>query len=224
MIQAQWYELEARRRGIAIPDTNVGARAASEHSGVDLEYLVPVDRALLLRSLVQPKPTGFAGTGQTEISRYYAAHRERYMTEDERLIEAIRVPTWPDAKQVAAQLREGRTPAQIVRSGESDGVTIASEEAQPPAFVGGPRLQRVARRVHQTGVGMLKDPRGWLVFRVAVARPPEQQPLEQVASNVAEELATESLRRHVEVYNARLRSRYRDLTTCADGFELPDCL
>src|ERR1044072_3237902 len=125
LIQGQWYMLEARDLGVDIPTVRGSARVASEHAGVDPADIGGVIRAYLLRSTLGPRPRTTSVTfTDVQISRFYAAHRKRYVTPDKRFVSAVIASTRRQIQHVRSQLEKGRPADQIVRSDQSRGLTL----------------------------------------------------------------------------------------------------
>lgn len=197
---------------------------AAQHAGVKAAYLRDVVRVHSLLFVVTPKPSAKpASYSQAEIAAYYKAHRTRYITEDKRFIDAVVTRTRTQAERAAAQLKRGRAAKRIVAEAKGESVTLPFEGPLITLLAGDARLQLAARRVPRGDVAILKDPRGWFVFRVDSVLLPEQQSLEEASSLVTQELDARRAREERDQYNERLRSRYGEDTVCADGHEVPEC-
>lgn len=224
LIQGRWYEREARRQHVAIPVPN-GLAAVSAHSGVDQKYLAEAQRILLVRGLVGPRwgvePPPFP---RAALVRHYESDREHYRSSAQQLIEAVLAPTPAQARAMAAQLRRGRPARELARQYKNRGIKLPfTDNLLSTLAAGNARLVKMASRVRKGEVAVLKERRGWFVFKVVVDRPAEQLSFDEARSNVALDLWARRGREDVEAYNAKLRSRYQDDTVCARGYEVPEC-
>lgn len=222
LIHSQWYELEAHRRGIAIPTGKEAALSLSSHAGVDVSDVLAITTAAQLELALLPQgPADEPALSSERVTAYYRAHRTRYASEDKRYISAIIAQTRKRAEAAAAQLHRGLAPKRIVTIGK--GLTIPFEGPQVTLLVGDAGLQRAARRVSRGDVGILKDSQGWYIFRVEMVLPARQQTLKEATAQVRTDIEARLNRERLKTYHARLHSRYKDDTICASGYELPDC-
>jgi hypothetical protein len=224
LIHGRWYELEAERRGVRIPTTRAGARDASAHAGVRPAQLVDVARINLLRSQLAPGldriPTSYP---QAEIERYFEAHRSRYVTRAQYLVEALIAAERRQADRMA-RLLEQRSARELVRRFGTEGVRAAFPGYYlDTVAIPNQRVAEAAPQMQRGDVAIVKDPRGWYVFRLYVAAPSRAPTLEAARSNVVQDLQARSIRRTYDAYDATLRAKYRDDTMCADGYEVDEC-
>ena len=223
LIQGRWYRLEARRRGVApLPVKQEYVVRASLHSGVQPRDLADVIKIFGLRTFLAPAPGSLPSA--SEIRRYYEAHRDRYVTHAQQLIEAVVAPTQAVARDVAAGLRRRASAKKLAARYRGAGVTrpftdtylstLAAEDAAVP---------KTASRLGRGGVGMVRVSDGWYVMKVAYDIPSKQQTLEQARSKVEQDLQARDLQASIDALTAKLRDRYRGVTKCAEGYEVPDC-
>lgn len=225
LIQGQWYEREARRRGISIATTDAIVRERSAHSGVRPAELAGVIRAYTARLLVLPKPpTTPPSFSSDEIASYYRSHRRRYLTSSQQLIEAVLTGDRAHAREMATGLRQGRSARALARRYEDEGVRLPfSDNLRSTLAENNAELEKLAGQLRRGGVGMVKEPRGWFVFKVVIDLPSRQQSLQEASSNVAQDLQARRQRALREKYDARLRAQYGDETVCADGYDIAEC-
>ena len=179
---------------------------------------------LLRRTLGPQQDTVPARFSRAEVNSYYQAHRDRYYTPSQRFIEALVVPTHQLARNVAAQLRRGRPLLALARELKDEGVTRPyTGKLQNTRAAGGIELQRAAQPLGRGDVDMVRQRRGWYVFRVGATLPAMRPSLTEARPQVVQDLQTERYRDAIEAFNTKLRSRYQDRTVCADDIELAEC-
>lgn len=225
LIHGEWYQLEARRRGLRLPSAAAGARAASMHAGVTQADMRDVARAFDASDLLllQDPPPAATFTS-AEIARYYERHRELYAPPPLRLAQALIMPTRREAQAVLTQFDRGLAWAVVVRRYGRQGVRPSMS-----GLVSTSTMQDVTLRdaVDERGPGeggIVKVARGWYVFRVLrVLSSAEQSSLEEVTGQIRYDLTTRYNRRMRNRFNARLGETYRADTVCAERYRLPDC-
>ncbi len=226
LIRGRWYALEAGRRRIQVPDalrlplTRAGLRTGAKPADVEDVAEAQSLRLLLLQRALS-KPATFS---QDEIARFFEAHEERYVWDARRYVDALVAPTRALARRLVTEFRRGPTSAELMRDFGKAGVTRPYDgNLQDSSATGRAALHRLALTLGKGDAGMVKDPRGWYVFRVGAAVPRMQATLEGARSNVEQDLQFRRGKEIVSAYHERLRSRYRDATVCADGYEIPEC-
>lgn len=226
LIQGQWYAFEARRRGIESLVSRETLVSSSKHSGVAVAAIEGVAstrslRALLLRDTLS-KPPSFS---RAKIARYFKDHSKRYGLAPQRIVDALVVPTRATAGRVAAAFRHrGSASANLLRKFKDDGaIRPYRGNLQSTTSSGRAVLQRAALALGRGGVGMVKDPRGWYVFRVAVTLPRTAPTLQSARAEVELDLRSEHARKVAEAYNDKLQAKYQGDTVCADGYDVLEC-
>ena len=225
LIQGEWYVREARKRKLDVRVPKDGLVATSREAGVEPADLADVARAYLLRPQLVPEvlsqsPRFSAAT----VARYFEAHRDRYVEEPQRFVDALVVPARGTALRVAAQMRRGRHSSTLVEQFASEGaIDPFGGGSLSVAAEGRPSLQRATRALEEGAVSMVEDPRGWFVFRVTGVMRRIEPTLARSRDRVVQDLEVRHIERTYATYNERLQSRYGDETVCVDGFDVPEC-
>jgi PPIC-type PPIASE domain len=228
LIQARWYELEAKAKGLSpqrIPHEQLVGAAA--HSGIAVRDIEAVARARQLRVALVPDATTPAKAptfSDERVAAYYAAHRRHYDLVSRRYVDALVAPTRGLARRVATAFQAEPSSAELLKRFQDEGATrpydgrlidVGSSERDA--------LRRVAGSLDVGDVRMIKVPDGWYVFRLITISPRRPHPLEAARSQVEQELYERWVRERYEAYNRELRDRYKEDTTCAEQYELPEC-
>jgi PPIC-type PPIASE domain len=225
LIHGRWYQLEARKKGLRLPSTAAGARAAAKHAGVSVADMRDVAQAFDASDLLLLQdPPPLPRFTQAQIKRQYDQHRERYAPPPMRLIQALIMPSREQAQAVRAAFDSGTPwPAVLKRFGPQGTKPTTTGLTSTTTMQNASLVQAVnARDRGEAGIG--KVPSGWYVFRVMrVVSSAEQQSLAQVSGRVEYDLTTRYQRRMRNRFNAKLRETYKSDTVCADRYRLADC-
>lgn len=222
LIKGEWYRLDRKRRGASIPTGRSTARWASAHAGVGVENLRGVAGIYLLKiGIAQRIVPRLQSPSEAEIARQYRTHQKRYVEAVKRFGPVLIVPTRTEADTVALLLQSGQSQERIARA-KAGKVTILYGEKTIFPVEGAEIREGSTARVGE--IGIVKDERGWIVYRLRDLLPlKEQYSLTAVRNRVKSDIEKRNLRAGTAAYDARLRSDYQEDTTCADDHHVPEC-
>lgn len=237
LVRTEWVRDAAQRRGLKtteeatrraeqdikaeFPDEQAYRRylAASGETEQELHARARMDalNSALEEALATETPTA----SDQELRRYYAQHRRDFYVRQRRGVRVLTAKTRADAAAGRAAIEAGAPWGDVVRRHSVAALRPLGGQVVP--MERGKQDASIDRAVFRTDVGAIvgpvKTPAGWGVFSVEYIRPPFQKPFEDVRSEIADELRVEAGQDVVEGFI----ERYRNKTTCAAGYRIPDC-
>lgn len=229
LILGRWYWLDARERGIPIPAERPVAAGAAAHAGVDPKYLRGLTLGLILRGRVFRRVSDRVSASPiraspVEVERFYRTHRQRYVEPGRRYVQGVTTGTQAQAQAAASELRNGRSPEQVVEAAEGGGVKLFVGGGSTPWPRGGSiKAQAAALRSTPGEVEIERRGSGWMAYRVESVVPTQRLSLGDARSLVEQDLQEAHLKGTLAQHERRLEDRYGDDTSCADRWQISEC-
>jgi parvulin-like peptidyl-prolyl isomerase len=158
-----------------------------------------------------------------DVRSFYLQNKDQFLVRERRGVRTLATNTRADAERGRAALERGQSWKSVVQT-YSDVPFLTQLRGTRLEFEHGQQEARVDRAIFQADageiVGPIKTEVGWQVFGV-VGHPqaPYQQSLAQARDEIIDILRPERQRQA----GADYLKRYRTKTTCAPGYEIPDC-
>jgi foldase protein PrsA len=235
LIEAEWTRQEAEARGIVLTESEL-TRAieeakesgfldpeALEEAGVTKEQLIVRLRQSQLQAKVTRQVTKPSGeVSESDIAHFYGRHKSELVVPERRDLRIIITRTRAKARAARRALESGQGWRRAARKyslhegsrDEGGRITGLKESEQTTGLVG-----VIFRATRGELTGPVKGDENWAVLLVDRVKPSFQATLEQSRDEIEDHLRDTRAQRALDAYTGR----YRDRTTCAPGFKVPDC-
>jgi foldase protein PrsA len=243
LIQAQWVEQEAKKRGVTVSDAEVKKsfedkkkqafpkeadyKKFLKESGMseeDILFRVRLD-------ILQPKLTQKVTEGQTkvtnqDIAAYYKKNKKRFAQPERRDLLLILTKTKAKADQAKAALQSGQSFKAVAKKYSIDQASKAQGGKLPDVTKG--QQDKAVDKAAFTAkknvvIGPVKGQFGWAVLKVTKVKAASQQSLKQAKETIRNLLRGQKEQKALNKFIKDFRSEYKDKTNCADDFRVAEC-
>jgi parvulin-like peptidyl-prolyl isomerase len=243
LISAEWIQQEAKGRGITASDAEVKQRfeqqkkqsfpnekayrqflQTSGQTEKDLFFRVKLD--VLSNAVREQVIEGKGNVSTGDVADYYNKNKQRFGQPERRDLLVVLTKTEGKAKDARAALQKGDSFKKVAKRFSID---QASKEqgGKLPAVTKGQQEKALDQAVFSAKKGALTGPVktqfGWYVFRVTKVTAASQQSLQESSQTIRNLLRSQREQKALEGFVNKFRSKYKDKTSCADGFKTPDC-
>jgi foldase protein PrsA len=234
LIKAEWTRQEAKARGIVVDDAEVEQVVAkAEQSGVfDMESMrragisegelfARVRQNQLKVKLTRQMTEQATKVPTEQIADYYRRNKNELVIPDRREMRIVIASSRARAEAARAALDAGRSWNSVAKqysrhfSSNRGGRITAEWKGEDNAGLGA----AIFRARKGELIGPVMDDGTWAVFVVNEITPSHLPTLEQARGEITEHLKSTREKQALEAY----RTKYRDETTCAPGFEVAAC-
>jgi foldase protein PrsA len=243
LIQAQWVEQEAKKRGVTVSEAEVKKSfedkkkqafpkeadykkflKESGMSEADILFRVRLD-------ILQPKLTQKVTEGQTkvtnqDIAAYYKKNKKRFAQPERRDLLLILTKTKAKADQAKAALQSGQSFKAVAKKYSIDQASKAQGGKLPDVTKGqqDKAVDKAAFAAKKNVViGPVKGQFGWAVLKVTKIKAASQQSLKQAKETIRNLLRGQKEQKALNKFIKDFRSEYKDKTNCADDFRVAEC-
>jgi foldase protein PrsA len=235
LIKSEWTRQEAGARNVRLTDTQMeqavdraeeagllGARALSQ-AGLTEQQLIQRLRQSRLESKVTELVTASArDISERDVANYYRRKRSELALPERRDLRIVITRAEAPAKAARAAVEGGQSWRSVaaeysLHSSRNQAGKVENARRGSNRKVGLGAAIFGARTGELTGP--VRDRGAWAVFVVEKIKPAYQPTLEQARAEIEKTLASTQKRQALETYIAR----YREITTCASGFEVSAC-
>jgi len=243
LIAAQWVQREAADQGVKVTDAEVNRlidqqrkqqfpreadfRKALRDFGItmaDLRYQTRVQQ--LQEKLVEKITRGTDRVSQQQIQRYYDRNKKNFAQPETRDLSIVLTRTRERAEQAKAALEDGQSFAQVARRysideaskanrGKLEGVSRGNQEQ---AFD-----EAVFRAERGELLGPIRTQFGWYVVRVDKINPASQQSVREATAQIRQTLQQENQQRAINEFVEAYQRKWKERTTCREGFVVQSC-
>jgi foldase protein PrsA len=235
LIEDEWIRQEAEVREITVTQADVQKAVekaretgflsdeALERAELTMTQLLPSIRGTQLERKVTEDITERASSVSAEtIAEYYRRHREELMVPERRDVRLVLTRTRARAKAARAALENGGSWTTVAEEYSLHGSRVNGGKVAD--LRKGPLSTPLVTTVFRTRQGVLSGPiraddSSWGVFVVERIKPPFQASFERARDDIKDFLISRQRRQALDAF----RAKYREMTTCAPGFEVPSC-
>jgi foldase protein PrsA len=243
LVSANWIELEAEERGIEATDKTVRTQfqqqkkqsftddkqyrqflKASGQTEQDLLFRVELD---YLSNEIRKKIV--AGKGKVtdqDIQSYYDKNKKRFAQPERRDLAVVLTRNKAQAERAKSALEDGQSFRQVARRYSIDDAS-KSQGGTLPGIAKGQQEKALDDAVFSADRGELTGPVktqfGWYVFEVTDVTPASQQSLADSKETIRNLIKSEREQKALDAFVKEFRTKYKEETACAEGFEVAEC-
>ena len=243
LVSADWIELEAKERGIKVTDATVQKQFAEQkkqsfpddkaykeflktsgQSEKDLLFRVRLD--YLSNEIRKKVVAGKGKVSDADIKAYYDKNKARFTQPERRDLSVVLTKTKSRAERAQEQLEGG---ASFTRVAKRYSIDDASKEqgGKLPALAKGQQEKALDDAVFKAKRGELTGPVktqfGYYVFEVSKVTPSTTQTLAQSKETIRGLVRSEREQKALDGFVKRFRTKYKEQTNCAEGYEVAEC-
>jgi foldase protein PrsA len=245
LIQAQWVQQEADAKGIKVSDAEVRRSFEDQkktafgkgseknyqrflkRSGMseqDILFRVKLDT--LQQKLTQKVTEDKTKVSDSDVSDYYNKNKKRFAQPERRNLDVVLTKTRSKAVQAQQAVRSGQSWKTVAKQYSIDQAS-KTQGGKLPDVTRGQQEKAFDKAIFGAKKGKLEGPVktqfGWYVFEVTKITPASQQSLDQSRDTIRNLLRSQRQQKALDDWIKDFRSRYKDKTTCADGFKTAEC-
>jgi foldase protein PrsA len=243
LISASWINQEAASRNVKLTDAEVKKQFDStkkqsfpkdadyqnflKSSGMteaDLLFRVRLDS--LSNKLRTQVTKGKDNVTPAQISAYYNKNKSKFASAEKRDIRLVLTKTKPKAEEARAALKGGQSFKTVAKKFSID----QSSKANGGKLAGvqkGQQEQALDTAIFAAKKGVLTGPVktqfGYYVFQVSAITPASQQTLAQATPTIKSLLASQGQQKALDAFVKDFQKKWKDRTTCRDGYKISDC-
>jgi foldase protein PrsA len=243
LISASWINQEAASRNVKLTDAEVKKQFDStkkqsfpkdadyqnflKSSGMteaDLLFRVRLDS--LSNKLRTQVTKGKDNVTPAQISAYYNKNKSKFASAEKRDIRLVLTKTKAKAEQARAALKGGQSFKTVAKRFSID----QSSKANGGKLAGvqkGQQEQALDTAIFAAKKGVLTGPVktqfGYYVFQVSAITPASQQTLAQATPTIKSLLASQGQQKALDAFVKDFQKKWKDRTTCRDGYKISDC-
>jgi foldase protein PrsA len=241
LIQAEWVRQEAAAEGIevteeevdgafeqqvkdAFPDGEGYEQFIASTSEEDLRARIELE---LLREKLSEKvgSQSEADVDNAQVTEYHEKHKDKLAQPERRDLRVIRTTERADAQEAKEALESGEGFAAVAERVSVD--EASKQEGGKLVVVEGQEPRALNRAVFKATQGELQGPVetsfGYYVFRVDRVVAGREFDAEQATAAIENRLRAQHRKKVLQDFMSGFKARYRERTTCAEGFEVSLC-
>jgi foldase protein PrsA len=243
LIQAQWVVQEADKEDIKVSNAEVQRSFQDQKkqafptekayqrflrsSGMSQpDILFRVKLNTLQQRLTQKITQKQSKVTDADISSYYDKNRKRFAQPERRNLKVVLTKSRAKAVAAKAQLARGQSFKKVAKKYSIDQASKA-QGGTLPDVAKGQQEKALDRAVFKARKGKLTGPVktqfGWYVFEVTKVTRAAQQSEDQAKPTIRNLLRSQRQQKTLDDWIKDFRERYRNKTTCASGYKIPEC-
>jgi len=243
LIQGEWVEQEAEKRGVKIKDAELQKALADQKKQVfpnDKQYqqflktsgmtekdvLFRVKLNELQQRLTQKVTEDAKNVSDEDIQTYYEKNKKRFAQPERRDLRVVLTKTQAKAQQAKKELQSGQPFKKVVKKYSIDeasksqaGLLPAVSEGQQEKAFDTAIFDAPKNRIE----GPVKTQFGWYVFEVEKVTKASQQTLEESKDTIKNLLRSQRQQKALDAFVKQFREDYKDQTSCADDYRVVEC-
>jgi foldase protein PrsA len=243
LVSANWIRLEAEERGIEASDKTVRRQfeqqrkqsfpddksyrqflKASGQTEQDLLFRVELD--YLSNEIRKKVIAGKGKVTEQDVRRYYDRNKKRFAQPERRDLAVVLTRNKAQAERARSALEDGRSFKQVARRYSIDEAS-KGQGGSLPGIAKGQQEKALDDAVFAADRGDLTGPVktqfGWYVFEVTKVTPASQQSLADSKETIRNLIKSEREQKALDAFVKEFRSKYKEETICAEGFEVAEC-
>jgi len=246
LIQAQWVEQEAAKRGVKVSDQEVKNRLAEEKqrafpgkkgearykqflktSGMSEEdILFRFKLETLQQKLTQKVTEKESKVTDKDVEEYYAKNKKRFAQPERRDLNVVLTKSAAKAKQAKSAINGGGNFKAVSKKYSIDEAS-KQQGGKLPDVAEGQQEKAFNDAIFAAKKGSLQGPIktqfGFYVFEVTKVTPASQQSLESSHETIKNLLKSQRQQKSLDKFIKSFRKRYKDMTVCADDYAVAEC-
>jgi len=243
LIQGEWVEQEAEKRGVKIKDAELQKALEDQKKQVfpnDKQYqqflktsgmtekdvLFRVKLNELQQRLTQKVTEDAKNVSDEDIQTYYEKNKKRFAQPERRDLRVVLTKTQAKAQQAKKELQSGQPFKKVVKKYSIDeasksqaGLLPAVSEGQQEKAFDTAIFDAPKNRIE----GPVKTQFGWYVFEVEKVTKASQQTLEESKDTIKNLLRSQRQQKALDAFVKQFREDYKDQTSCADDYRVVEC-
>jgi foldase protein PrsA len=243
LISAEWILQEAEERDIEVSDAEVRKSfedqkketfekeadyqeflESSGQTEQDLLFRVRLD--LISNEIRQQVLEGTDKISDEDIKEYYEKNKQRFAQPERRDAAVVVTRTKAQADEARRRLASGESFSAVAKDLSID-ETTKDQGGKLAGVAKGQQEEEFDKALFAAKRGELSGPVktqfGWYVFKVTKITPADQQTLEEAKETIRSLIRAEREQKALNDFVEDFRKRYRDETSCADGYVIQDC-
>ena len=243
LIQGQWVQQEAEKRGVKVNDAQVQKALEDQKKQVfpnDKQYqqflktsgmteddvLFRVKLNELQQKLTQKVTEDAVKVSDDDISAYYDKNKKRFAQPERRDLRVVLTKTEAKANQAKKSLDSGNSFKKVVKKYSIDEAS-KSQGGLLPAVSEGQQEKDFDTAIFAADKGKIQGPVktqfGWYVFEVEKITPASQQTLDESKDTIKNLLRSQRQQKALDEFVKQFREDYKDETNCADDYRVVEC-
>jgi foldase protein PrsA len=243
LIQGEWVEQEAEKRGVKIKDSELQKALEDQKKAVfpnDKQYkqflktsgmteedvLFRVKLNELQNRLTQKVTEDAKKVTDEDISKYYEQNKKQFAQPERRDLRVVLTKTEAKANQAKQALDSGQSFKSVVKKYSIDEAS-KSQAGLLPAVSEGQQEKAFDTAIFDAAKGELEGPVktqfGWYVFKVEKVTKASQQTLDQSKDTIKNLLRSQRQQKALDKFVKDFREDYKDETNCADDYRVVEC-
>jgi len=243
LIQGEWVQQEAEKRGVKIKDSELQKALADQKKQVfpnDKQYkqflktsgmteqdvLFRVKLNELQQRLTQKVTEDAKKVSDADISAYYQKNKKRFAQPERRDLRVVLTKTEAKAKQAKKALQSGQPFKKVVKQYSIDEAS-KSQGGLLPAVSEGQQEKAFDTAIFAAPKNKMEGPVktqfGWYVFKVEKVTKASQQTLDESKDTIKNLLRSQRQQKALDAFVKNFREDYKDQTNCADDYRVVEC-
>jgi foldase protein PrsA len=243
LISSEWVIGEASRLGVNVSDNEVKKELLKlkrerfpkeaefqqllKRTGMTVsDLLLRIKAETLLPPKIEQKVTKKKAISQSEVEKYYNAHRTQFGTQEKRKVQIVLTKTEAQAKKAKREMQSGRSFESVAKSKSID-PTSKSNGGLLPEVTKGEEEAALDTAIFSASKNVLsgpvKTPFGYYIFEVLGSTPGTQQTLTQAKTSIKQQLAATRQQTALDEFIKEFRKRWTAETNCRPGYVVADC-
>lgn len=241
LVQQEWYELEAKDRGINISDKDVQARFEPlkqqsfpkdedyqkflKETGQSQADILQLVRASMIQEKVQEQVNSAPTPSTGEVEEAYNKDKKKYATPASRDINLVFNSSKAKADAAKQALADGDSWKSVAEEYSQDTASKENGGAFPGVTKGqfpDPLDGEVFKAKKGQVVGPIKTQYGYYVFEVTKVTEGKQQTLKEAEAQIKQTLQSERQQKSAAEFQENFRSKWRKKTKCAEIYKVPE--
>jgi foldase protein PrsA len=243
LIRSTWLDNEAGAQEVKISDKEVQKQIDDakkqafqnpgdfekflQRSGLTQADVFFQQRGQLLEQKITQKVTkGKDKVTDQQMQQYYDKNKSKFSQPERRDLRIVLTKTEARAQQAKQALDSGQSWSSVAKRFSVD----QASKGQGGKLAGVAKGQQekalddaIFKADRGKLVGPVKTQFGYYVLEVGKVTPAKQQTLEQSKASIKQILASENQRKALDTFGKDYRKRWKDETSCREGFQTQDC-
>ncbi len=243
LVSANWIRLEAKERGIdatpqkireqfeqqkkqSFPDDKAYKEFLKTSGQTEKDLLFRVELDYLANEIRKKVVAGKGKVTDQDIQRYYEKNKKRFAQPERRDLNVVLASSKARAERAKAALEDGQSFKQVAKRYSVDQATKA-QGGKLPGIAKGQQEKALDEAVFAADknelVGPVKTQFGHYVFEVTKVTPASQQSMAETKETIRNLIKSEREQKALESFVKQFRTKYKEQTHCAEGYEVAEC-
>ncbi len=243
LIRGNWIEQESSKQKVSVTDKDVQKQIDAavkqafpnasdftkflQRSGLtEADVFYQQRNQLLQQKLTQKVTKAETKVTDAEIAAYYEKNKSRFATPERRNLRIVLTKAEAQAKQAKAALQSGQSWQAVAKQYSID----QASKSQGGVLTGvakGQQEKALDAAIFEADkgklVGPVKTQFGYYILEVSKVTPAKQQSLEDSKASIKQILTSEGQRKALDTFGKDYRKRWKDSTSCREGYTTADC-